>query len=195
LANDQISRRLGQDFIRLAEFSVLTLKRLQTFGISVGTPPAASGRRDRRDGFPVCTSLLAYRRQLAGIRWKAGLFVATIKAKSARIAMPGFRSHEPAALGRPLGLSQLGLSYRLADLGQKPHLTADPAPALNKGARPKAEGPKVHIGFRLAADVVASLKASGPGYNARVEEALRKAGFGAAKKAAAKGVPPAKRRA
>ena len=39
--------------------------------------------------------------------------------------------------------------------------------------RPKAVSPKVHIGFRLAADVVASIRASGPGYNARVEQALR----------------------
>jgi len=45
--------------------------------------------------------------------------------------------------------------------------------------RPKAEAPKVHIGFRLAADVVESVRASGPGYNARVEQALRAAGFGA----------------
>ena len=47
-----------------------------------------------------------------------------------------------------------------------------------KLGRPKAEAPKVHIGFRLASDVVASIKASGPGYNARVEQALREAGFG-----------------
>src|SRR5690349_18176370 len=32
----------------------------------------------------------------------------------------------------------------------------------------------------MAPDVVESLKASGPGYNARVEQALRNAGFGAA---------------
>ena len=82
---------------------------------------------------------------------------------------------------------------RLADLGQKPHLTADPAAALNKGGRPKAAAPKVHIGFRLAAEIVESLKAGGPGYNVRVEEALRAAGFGAAKKAAAKCAPLAKR--
>jgi uncharacterized protein (DUF4415 family) len=44
--------------------------------------------------------------------------------------------------------------------------------------RPKAQSPKVHIGFRLASDVVASIKASGRGYNARVEQALRDAGFG-----------------
>jgi uncharacterized protein (DUF4415 family) len=47
-----------------------------------------------------------------------------------------------------------------------------------KLGRPKAEAPKIHIGFRLASDIVASIKASGPGYNARVEQALRAAGFG-----------------
>ena len=47
-----------------------------------------------------------------------------------------------------------------------------------KLGRPKAQSPKVHIGFRLASDVVASIKASGRGYNARVEQALRAAGFG-----------------
>jgi uncharacterized protein (DUF4415 family)/uncharacterized DUF497 family protein len=47
-----------------------------------------------------------------------------------------------------------------------------------KLGRPKAEAPKIHIGFRLASDVVASIKASGPGYNVRVEQALREAGFG-----------------
>ena len=41
----------------------------------------------------------------------------------------------------------------------------------------------MHIGFRLAADVVESVRASGPGYNVRVEQALRAAGFGAAKRA------------
>ena len=63
------------------------------------------------------------------------------------------------------------------------------------------ETTKVPIGLRLAADIVESLKASGPGYNTRVEEALRKAGFGAAKKkpatkkAATKRAAPAKKRA
>jgi uncharacterized protein (DUF4415 family) len=45
----------------------------------------------------------------------------------------------------------------------------------NKGGRPKVEAPKEHISFRLAADVVASIKATGRGYNARVEQALRSA--------------------
>lgn len=41
--------------------------------------------------------------------------------------------------------------------------------------RPLVEQPKVHIGFRLAADVVAGIKATGRGYNARVEKVLREA--------------------
>ena len=41
--------------------------------------------------------------------------------------------------------------------------------------RPPAEAPKVHIGFRLAADVVKGVRASGAGYNARVEKVLREA--------------------
>jgi uncharacterized protein (DUF4415 family) len=69
-----------------------------------------------------------------------------------------------------------------------------------KLGRPKADAPKVHIGFRLASDVVASIKASGRGYNARVEQALREAGFGGKVKrespkvgAAAKKRAPAKK--
>lgn len=45
----------------------------------------------------------------------------------------------------------------------------------NKGGRPPVETPKVHIGFRLAADVVQGVRATGPGYNARVERVLRDA--------------------
>jgi uncharacterized protein (DUF4415 family) len=96
--------------------------------------------------------------------------------------MPGFRAHELAAsrrLSRLVRLAPPGLAKRLAEPTRE---DAYPAVALDKGARPKAEAPKVHIGFRLAADVVESLKASGPGYNVRVEQALRAAGFGAATK-------------
>jgi uncharacterized protein (DUF4415 family) len=69
--------------------------------------------------------------------------------------------------------------------GMRPIREVDPgmleavAEWRRKLGRPKAVAPKVQVGFRLAADVVESLKASGPGYNQRVEEALRKAGFGA----------------
>ena len=91
--------------------------------------------------------------------------------------------------------------------GMRPLSEIDPglveavAEYRRKMGRPKAETTKVHIGFRLAADVVESVRASGPGYNQRVEQALRKAGFGDAKKApakkagAAKTAPPAKKRA
>jgi uncharacterized protein (DUF4415 family) len=96
--------------------------------------------------------------------------------------MPGFRAHELAASRRLLRLVRRGppgLAKRLAESVKE---DADPAVALDKGGRPKAGVPKVHIGFRLAADVVESVRASGPGYNVRVEQALRAAGFGAAKK-------------
>ena len=58
-----------------------------------------------------------------------------------------------------------------------------------KIGRPKIATPKIHIGFRLAADVVDGVKASGPGYNARVEQALRDAGFGGKKRRPAKASP------
>ena len=45
----------------------------------------------------------------------------------------------------------------------------------SRGGRPAVARPKVHIGFRLAADVVSGVRASGPGYNARVERVLREA--------------------
>lgn len=45
----------------------------------------------------------------------------------------------------------------------------------NLGGRPKVDAPKVHVSFRLAADVVERVKASGKGYNARVEKALSEA--------------------
>ncbi len=45
----------------------------------------------------------------------------------------------------------------------------------SRGGRPPVEHPKVHIGFRLAADVVSGVRDSGPGYNARVERVLREA--------------------
>jgi len=41
--------------------------------------------------------------------------------------------------------------------------------------RPPVAAPKVRIGFRLAADVVNGIRATGQGYNARVEKVLREA--------------------
>jgi uncharacterized protein (DUF4415 family) len=47
--------------------------------------------------------------------------------------------------------------------------------AWKRMGRPPVAAPKVHIGFRLAADVVAGIRATGKGYNARVEKVLREA--------------------
>ena len=47
--------------------------------------------------------------------------------------------------------------------------------ARTKGGRPKLEHPKIHAGFRMAADVVHGIRATGKGYNARVERVLRAA--------------------
>jgi len=56
-----------------------------------------------------------------------------------------------------------------------PEMVEAMAELRRKVGRPKSAEPKVHIGFRLAPDVVESIKASGPGYNARVEKVLRDA--------------------
>ena len=47
--------------------------------------------------------------------------------------------------------------------------------AWKKMGRPPADTPKIHVGFRLAADVVEGIRATGRGYNARVEKVLRDA--------------------
>jgi uncharacterized protein (DUF4415 family) len=59
----------------------------------------------------------------------------------------------------------------------KPFKEVFPAPykSWKKMGRPPIATPKIHIGFRLAADVVHSIRATGRGYNARVEKVLRDA--------------------
>lgn len=47
--------------------------------------------------------------------------------------------------------------------------------AWKRMGRPPVESPKVHISFRLAGDVVDGIRATGQGYNARVEKVLRDA--------------------
>lgn len=49
-----------------------------------------------------------------------------------------------------------------------------PIPAKRVG-RPPVEAPKVQIGFRLAREIAERIRASGAGYNARVEKVLRDA--------------------
>jgi uncharacterized protein (DUF4415 family) len=61
----------------------------------------------------------------------------------------------------------------------RPFLEAFPALAdamrKNAGGRPKAENPKVAVSLRLDQDVVARFKASGPGWQTRMNNALRDA--------------------
>jgi len=45
----------------------------------------------------------------------------------------------------------------------------------NMGGRPKAQNPKVAVSLRLDQDVVARFKASGPGWQTRMNRALREA--------------------
>ena len=57
-----------------------------------------------------------------------------------------------------------------ADHGHQQHRTV-----RKKVGRPRSAAPKTILTLRLAQDVVAKLRASGPGYNARVEQILRDA--------------------
>ena len=61
----------------------------------------------------------------------------------------------------------------------KPFNEAFPALAdamrKNVGGRPKADNPKVAVSLRLDQDVVARFKASGPGWQTRMNSALRDA--------------------
>jgi uncharacterized protein (DUF4415 family) len=62
----------------------------------------------------------------------------------------------------------------LQKLGEKRHkeLAAQGRKPLG---RPPVEKPKVSLSLRLDADVVAAVRASGPGYNSRIEKLLRTA--------------------
>ncbi|HXZ17262.1 MAG TPA: BrnA antitoxin family protein [Roseiarcus sp.] len=96
------------------------------------------------------------------------------------------RQPKPRPAARPLTdeageVRELTLSdvRRMKPIGEAmPELVEAMADFRKKVGRPKAEQPKVHIGFRLSADLVERIRASGPGYNARVEEALRRGFMG-----------------
>ena len=67
-----------------------------------------------------------------------------------------------------------------AQLAQvKPFTEAFPALAekmrRNGGGRPKSENPKVAVSLRLDPEVVSRFKAEGPGWQTRMNEALRQA--------------------
>ena len=61
--------------------------------------------------------------------------------------------------------------------------------------RPKSEAPKVRVGFRLSADLVEKIRASGKGYNVRVEKVLREGFFDLRSKAGGTSPKSNKRRA
>ena len=46
---------------------------------------------------------------------------------------------------------------------------------LVRRGRPKIEQPKQHVSLRLDPDIIAKFKADGPGWQARINDALRKA--------------------
>lgn len=64
-------------------------------------------------------------------------------------------------------------------LQARPFAEAFPALAekmsKNLGGRPKAEHPKVAVSLRLDPEVVSRFKAKGPGWQTRINEALRQA--------------------
>ncbi len=45
----------------------------------------------------------------------------------------------------------------------------------NAGGRPKSENPKIAVSLRLDQEIVARFKASGPGWQTRMNDALREA--------------------
>ncbi len=61
--------------------------------------------------------------------------------------------------------------------------------------RPKSVSPKVRVGFRLSADLVDKIRASGKGYNVRVEKVLREGFFDSRSKAGGTPTKSTKRRA
>jgi uncharacterized protein (DUF4415 family) len=61
--------------------------------------------------------------------------------------------------------------------------------------RPPSEAPKVRVGFRLSADLVEKIRASGKGYNVRVERVLREGFFNSTGKAGGAPSKSNKRRA
>ena len=46
---------------------------------------------------------------------------------------------------------------------------------LVRRGRPKSDAPKQHVSLRLDPDVIESFKAAGPGWQSRINDALRKA--------------------
>ena len=54
-------------------------------------------------------------------------------------------------------------------------LKADKVPKRNRGGRPRSADPKVPVSIRLDRAVVEKFRATGPGWQSRINEVLRKA--------------------
>ncbi len=81
-------------------------------------------------------------------------------------------------LGPPLGVFEENPEWSDEDFARaKPFKEGFPQhyESWKRRGRPPVATPKVHIGFRLAADIVEAIRATGKGYNARVERVLRDA--------------------
>lgn len=74
---------------------------------------------------------------------------------------------------RPMTASDM---RTMRPIGQIDPAMIQAAEAYRRGpGRPFAAQPKAHISFRIASDVIQRIRASGRGYNARVEKVLREA--------------------
>ena len=64
----------------------------------------------------------------------------------------------------------------LAEAGPFAEAFPDPARNMQKnvGGRPRAANPKIPVSIRLDQDVVAKFKATGPGWQTRINEVLRR---------------------
>jgi uncharacterized protein (DUF4415 family) len=79
---------------------------------------------------------------------------------------------------RPTPEEEAAINAAIAgDSDAAPELTEDwfRRAALRKGGRPKLAAPKEPVNIRLDPDVLAHFRSSGPGWQSRINEALRKA--------------------
>lgn len=93
--------------------------------------------------------------------------------------IPSLTDAEEAQIQRQIAADPDDWDATAADAAQaKPFAEAFPdlmASIQKTRGRPKVENPKQHVSMRLDADVLDAFKASGPGWQGRINEALRKA--------------------
>ena len=85
---------------------------------------------------------------------------------------------QPDCSGLELNQHAAAMSSTLVGTSAKPFTETSPEIAQkmrkNIGGRPKSSSPKVPVSIRLDQDVVAKFKATGPGWQSRINEVLRK---------------------